>query len=61
MFKNVIKNNFIRNSVLAAICASSSIANAGEIRVVFSDAEGAGFNSQEPYVPEGGNNATTLG
>ncbi|MBA6342467.1 hypothetical protein H4J59_15855 [Colwellia sp. MB02u-10] len=61
MFKNVIKNNFIRSSVFAAICTSSSIANADEIRVVFSDAEGVGFNSQEAYVPEGGNNATTLG
>jgi hypothetical protein len=61
MFKNVLKKKFIRNTVLVAICASSTIANAGEIRVVFSDLEGVGFNSQEPYVPEGGNNATTLG
>jgi hypothetical protein len=61
MLKNILKNSFIRNSVLAAVCASSTIANAGEIKVLFIDEAGVGFNSQEAYTPVGGNNATTIG
>jgi len=61
LLRELIMKNFVRNSVFAALFASSTIANAGEIKVIFSDAEGVGFKSQDSYTPEGGNNATTLG
>lgn len=61
MIETLLRNKFLRNTLLASLFTSPFIAYAGQIKVVFADAEGVGFNSQEQYSAVGGNNAKTLG